>query len=82
MRRRSRRPDSFEIWRLLDSAGVRRRPLNRTYPASGHWIAACPRCQAVDALWIDPDGMTFTLLCHCWKGQGDALALLGLLLTR
>lgn len=69
--RRSRDP----LGARLERAGRRLRPLNRQRPAAGHRYAACPRCEAWNGLWIDPDG-TWGALCGCAPSGGlDAIDL-------
>lgn len=55
---------------MLQRAGARPRPLNRAYPAHGHYIASCPWCAAEDTLYIEPDGATWMTTCGCSPGGG------------
>lgn len=65
---RARTGPSSPILGMLERAGVRPRPLNRAYPAHGHYIARCPWCDAADALYVEPDGETWMTTCGCSTG--------------
>ena len=63
------------LLRLVASAGLRARPLNRANPLAGHWICDCPSCHTRDGICIDRGGETFVALCGCWPGSGDVFAM-------
>lgn len=55
---------------MLERAGARPRPLNRAYPADGHWIGRCPFCEAEDRLFVEPGLSEWSTTCGCSPGGG------------
>ena len=50
---------------MLDLAGFRARPMNRLFPASGHWIiGTCPLCGEEDGAFVHPDGASWSTTCR------------------
>jgi len=74
------RPDS-PIVAMLERAGLRPRPLNRAYPRDGHWLAGCPSCGRDDALFVDPNGMSWMTTCGCVRGEAGAFELFAFLMA-
>lgn len=72
-------PPDTPLYRLVHSARLRVRPMNRADPRAGHWVLDCPQCAATDSIWIDPTWEGFEAVCGCWKGRGDVFAFLHLL---
>ncbi len=63
------------VHRMIERAGGRLIPLNRSRPGDGLAYTSCPRCARWDGLWINPDG-TWSTLCDCAPtGNRDAVDL-------
>lgn len=44
------------------------RPLYRLYPFDGHWIGACPFCEAEDRCYVEPGLTEWSVTCGCSTG--------------
>ena len=64
---------------LLDRSRCRMRPLYRMRPRDGHWIGACPFCQAEDACFVEPGFDEWSVTCGCSSG-GTILDLIAALI--
>ncbi len=76
---RPARPDP--VRRMIETAGGRLIPLNRSRPGRGLAYTSCPECGAEQAFWAEADG-DWSRTCACRPRSGGPFELLAVLLTR